>query len=57
VPSKVNSIVEFQPSTAGALELQLWPEAFAPDLLEHVVFSAVVVKCDVHSGMLLRAAW
>jgi hypothetical protein len=52
---KANCIAQFRSRSTGPLELQLWPAAFAPDLLENVVFSALVMKCYVHTGWLLRA--
>jgi hypothetical protein len=42
-----NTLTELKTSAAGLLELQLWPEAFAPDLIEHVVLSAVGAQCYV----------
>jgi hypothetical protein len=52
-----NTIAELKTNAAGLVELQLWPGAFAPDLLEHVVLSAVVVQCYVQSGELLMPRW
>jgi hypothetical protein len=52
-----NTVAELKTNAAGLVELQLWPGAFAPDLLEHVVLSAVIVQCYVQSGELLMPRW
>jgi hypothetical protein len=48
-------MAELKTNISGLLELELWPEAFAPGVLEHVVFSAVVVQCYVQSERMLKA--
>jgi hypothetical protein len=50
-------MAELKTNINGLLELELWHEAFAPGMLEHVVFSAVVVQCYVQSKKMLKAPW